>query len=161
MSYRTYVNDVQVFGNGECYPEWIEFIKSQGINVDDEECYTGEIHDFMGALAVIEKIVLRLNKQREEYKESCGGQIGKRKIPSLFDFTGNIEKIINQSQDETEGYSLLDEIFDIINLTYAFMPYVFYNACKDALEPTNSYDSPNHFSCFKIKDGCSIVVEAH
>ena len=36
MSYRTYVNDVQVFGNDEYYSEWIEFIKAQGIDVNEE-----------------------------------------------------------------------------------------------------------------------------
>lgn len=25
MAYRTYINDVQVFGNNEDYPEWIEY----------------------------------------------------------------------------------------------------------------------------------------
>jgi hypothetical protein len=41
MSYRTKVNGVQVFGNNESYPEWIEFIRSQKIDVDDEKCYKG------------------------------------------------------------------------------------------------------------------------
>lgn len=36
MSYRTYVNDVQVFGNDEYYSELIEFIKAQGIDVNEE-----------------------------------------------------------------------------------------------------------------------------
>ena len=34
MSYRTYVEGVQIFGNNEGYNEWIEFIRSQGIKID-------------------------------------------------------------------------------------------------------------------------------
>ena len=31
MSYRTRINGNQIFGNNEWHPEWIEFVKSQGI----------------------------------------------------------------------------------------------------------------------------------
>ena len=37
MSYRTYVNDTQIFGNNECYPEWINYIKSKGIEVGEND----------------------------------------------------------------------------------------------------------------------------
>jgi hypothetical protein len=56
MSYRTYVNGFQIFGNNDCYQEWIDFIKSQGITVDEENNYKGDIRDFMGALVCIENI---------------------------------------------------------------------------------------------------------
>lgn len=36
MSYRTYVNNEQVFGNNEYYQEWEEFITSKGIETDEE-----------------------------------------------------------------------------------------------------------------------------
>ena len=36
MSYRTYINDTQIFGNHECYEEWIDFIKSQGIDANED-----------------------------------------------------------------------------------------------------------------------------
>ena len=35
MSYRTYIEDTQIFGNNECYKDWIEFIKSKNIEVDE------------------------------------------------------------------------------------------------------------------------------
>ena len=34
MSYRTYINGNQVFGNNEYYPEWIEYIESKGIVIN-------------------------------------------------------------------------------------------------------------------------------
>jgi hypothetical protein len=36
MSYRTEVEGFQIFGNNEYYKEWIEFISSEGIEVDEE-----------------------------------------------------------------------------------------------------------------------------
>ena len=39
MSYRTYVNDTQIFGNHEHYPEWINYIKSKGIEVGENDSY--------------------------------------------------------------------------------------------------------------------------
>ena len=31
MAYRTYINNTQVFGNNEYYPEWTTYLKSKGI----------------------------------------------------------------------------------------------------------------------------------
>ena len=61
MSYRTTINGSQLFGNNEFCGEWIDFIKSQGIKIDDDGNYKGEIADFMAALTVIEKITMRLH----------------------------------------------------------------------------------------------------
>lgn len=36
MSYRIYVNDTQLFGNNESYPEWDDYVKSQGIEIGPE-----------------------------------------------------------------------------------------------------------------------------
>ena len=160
MSYRTCVNGVQIFGNGEYYPEWIEFVKAQGVNVDDDGQYEGDITDFMGAVTVIEKIVLRLNKERESRKERFGGKIGHNTIQGLFDFTNKIQKVEQQSEDVTDGYSVLDELFDIIEMTYAFMPYMLYKACESDLINDHVYSTANHFRCFKLKDNASIHIKA-
>ena len=66
MSYRTYIEDTQVFGNHEHYPEWIEFIKSQGITVSDDGEYDGYITDIMGMISVAEKIVMNMERGRRE-----------------------------------------------------------------------------------------------
>jgi hypothetical protein len=69
MSYRTTIESVQLFGNNESYPQWIEFIKSQGISVDADGCYEGDITDFMGAVKAVEEIVMELHQQRELQEE--------------------------------------------------------------------------------------------
>ena len=38
MSYRTSVNGVQIFGNNEYYKEWTDFLKSKGIEIDEDGC---------------------------------------------------------------------------------------------------------------------------
>ena len=118
MSYRTYVNNTQIFGNHECYFEWIDFIKSQGIEVDEDGCYEGEITDFMAALQVIEQITIRLITERESRK-------AKSQIPlkSFFDFSGIYEDTINQDPDDKWGNSLLDRLFDAVENGYLFLPY--------------------------------------
>ena len=47
MAYRTRVNGVQIFGNNEYYEEWAEFLKSKGIEIDEDGCYDGEIDDVL------------------------------------------------------------------------------------------------------------------
>ena len=75
MSYRTYINDIQVFGNNEYYPEWIEYLEKQGIEIGVDGDYEGEITNFMEALDVVESIVVRLESERREklkqFNEDC------------------------------------------------------------------------------------------
>ena len=66
MKYKTYVNNVQIFGDDEYYEEWNSFIKSQGIIVDENGLYDGYIKDFMSALDIIESILSRLHDEREK-----------------------------------------------------------------------------------------------
>lgn len=183
MSYRTNIENVQIFGNNEYYPEWIEFIKSQGIEVDDEGNYSGEIHDFMGMLTTIETIVLNIEKERQNEIKSLEQQEIKAKNAgkntkvftealhnpasryykrSIFDLRNIYENTIKDMNDVNETYlnSLSDRIFDIIDEGYMFIPYQAYNACKYKLEPCEHFSTPNHFYCYKIKDGETIHVSA-
>lgn len=168
MSYRTCVEGKQIFGNHEYYSEWIEFIKSQGVTVDEDGNYDGYITDFMGALVVIETIVLRLNKEREELKEKLNGSVGVQKIESLFDFTNIPNKLIEQEEfhrthegsDPKYDNSLFDLLIDAIDNTYAFMPYVFYQACKSKLDKEHIYTTNGHFHCYKLKKDQKIHVRA-
>lgn len=163
MSYRTYIEDMQIFGNNELYDEWIEFLQSQGVEINEEGIYNGEITDFMGALQVIEKITLRLTKERKRLIEKFNENNHKNKFRNLFDFTNIPDKLENQPKIEGYEYmsfSLFDELEEIVNNSYAFMPFTFYLACKDKLEPDKSFAIDNHFSCFKLKDGESIKVSA-
>lgn len=163
MSYRTYADGVQIFGNNEYYPEWFEFLKTQGIKIDEENCYEGDITDFMGAVSTIENIVMRLHKEREEMIERHNGNLASRPIVSLFDLR-HIPKqlaVWDEYTDKTgDTYtgSLLDELMDQINNGYVFMPYTFYLVCQEKLEPTDAFSTAKHFHCYQLKDGEKIHI---
>lgn len=147
MSYRTTVNGVQIFGNNETYPEWDEFIRSQGMSIGDEGEYDGEITDFYGAVTTIEKIVRGLMDERkadwekEKYrieqvlKNDPGNHWATDRKANLtrsyFDFSG-FEKYLYGDGTYREAH--LDILFQIVQESYAFYPYTFYLACRDQLD---------------------------
>lgn len=157
MSYRTYVNGVQIFGNNETYEEWTDFIVSQGIKVNSENYYKGEITDFMGALVVIEKITLRLTKERSDLIKKNGSLNGR--FRELFDWTNIPNKLETEDKDDKYRESLFDNLVDLIDNSYAFLPYTFYLACEKMLEPDKSFTVDGHFRCYKLKEGAVIAVE--
>lgn len=145
MSYRTRINGVQVFGNNECYEKWINFIKTKGIEVDEEYCYDGKITDVMGAISVIEEIVMDM--ENEEYRTN-----------SVFDLSFMKDKITHENSNAKS--CLLDELIQHIECGYVFMPYAFLQACKDVLEMDHFHADKKHFNCYKLKKGKSIHIKA-
>ena len=97
MSYRTYINNTQVFGNNECYPEWIKYVESKGITVGEEGDYEGEIDDFMEALDVVELIVIRLESERRERKKK--GE--KFCSQSIFDLGDIYNEVVEDPEEES------------------------------------------------------------
>lgn len=178
MSYRTKVNGVQVFGNNESYPEWIEFIKAQGIEVDGDSWYKGEITDFMGALEVIEKIVMRLEAERQTRIQSLNEMVEKfrekekdetvinkfismhRGTTGLFDFSHIFKETQDIRTDDNYNMSLFDRLEQLLDEGYIFMPHVFYEACKPDLEQQHPFSIKNHLCCYKLKAGATIKVSA-
>lgn len=173
MSYRVKVNGVQIFGNNESYAEWDEFIESQGIEIDEEGCYEGEITDFMAMLQVVEKITLHINdvrmKRAEKANRESKNLSDKEKeiffssvwgIKSIFDITNIPEEISKEDKDDKYRTSLFDRLTEYIHHGYAFMPYALYLACEDKLEKDKPFSVDGHFDCFKIKDGEVITVSA-
>ena len=132
MSQRTYVNDVQIFGNNEYYPEWIEFIKTQGIDVDEDGNYEGEITDFMAGLECVESIVLRMEKERQDQIKELSNKSSNFHKSSLFDLTNIYQESIN-ALEENDEYEI--SLFDRLS-------------------------TKRHFHCFKLKDGKRIHVKA-
>lgn len=183
MSYRTTIEDFQIFGNNETYPEWLEFIKSQGITIDEDGNYSGEIHDFMGMLTTIETIVLNLEKERQKeieqlrqreieaknagkntefFTEALHNPTSRYYKHSIFDLSDIYRDTIKDMNEKDFSClnSLFDRIFDIVNNGYIFMPYQIYNVCKDKLKPYKVFSTPNHYHCYKLKDGETIHVKA-
>lgn len=181
MSYKTEVNGVQIFGNNEIFPEWLEFIKSQGIEIDEECCYDGKITDFMGALQCLETIVMKLEKKQQDEIAELKKKEQNNKDPnrqeyfnevlhnpnsrfyktSLFDWRNIYTEtlIAMESKDDFE-LSLFDQLLEIIQNSSIFLPYNFYLACKDVLQRDKMNTIEKHFFCYKIKDGESIHIRA-
>lgn len=170
MSYRTYINDVQVFGNNEYYPEWIEYLEKQGIEIGVDGDYEGEITNFMEALDVVESIVIRLESERREklrqFNEDCKKKSvtdEERKIleesvfgiKSIFDLRHIYDDVVNDNET-----SLLDKEFHYLECGYMFMPYAFFKACENKLERAGHKFKSKHFYNFKIKEGETISVSA-
>ena len=165
MSYRTYINNKQIFGNNESYPEWIAFMKSQGIEVSEEGYYEGTVTDFMGMLKTVEAITMRLYKERDNDIQSLKRNNYSGTLHGIFDLSDIPETMItqaeaNQTADKYDT-SLFDKLQETIKSGYAFMPYQLYEACKDKLEADNLFSTPGHMNCYKIKSGEVIVVRAN
>ena len=149
MSYRTYINGTQVFGNDEYYPEWIKYLKSKGITIGEDDEYDGEIDDFMEALDVVESIVIRLEAERRERKKN-GEEFFSL---SLFDLGSIYDAVVANPTQE----SILDKELYYLKNGYMFMPYAFFKACESILE----YKGLSlKGKVFKLKDGCKIKVSA-
>jgi hypothetical protein len=176
MSYRTYINDTQVFGNNECYEEWIEFVQSQGIEVDEDCNYKGEIKDFMKALEVVETIVMRLEKERRERRAQLEKEMNEKGlseeekeitrshvygIKSIFDWSHVYDDLEHEDKNDRFHTSLFDKLNDIVDNGYAFMPLSLYKACEDKLERDKCFSVNGHFDCFKLKEGETITVSAN
>ena len=155
MSYRTTIEGVQIFGNNDCYQTWIDFIKSQGIVVDADNGYEGEITDFMGAVMAIEEIVMSLAKKRNELRTMHGDHMGRVALKHLFDFSH-----VAESVEKCEDSYLFDELFDVIDTSYMFIPYVFFQACEEKLERMDAYSIGERYNCYKLKEGMTIHVRA-
>lgn len=151
MAYRTYINDTQVFGDNEYYQEWIKYIESKGITIDEDGGYEGELDDFMEALDVVESIVMRLESERRERKKG-----EKFCSQSIFD----LGDIYNEVVEDPEEESLLDKEFHYLENGYMFMPYTFYKSCEDILEYKGHSWRGKHTKIFKLKEGCKIKVSA-
>ena len=90
MSYHVYIDNVQLFGNDEDIPAWNEFIKSQGIEIDEATHeYEGEITDFMGMIECLEFIVQNI--------QSNLNPIFKGPKDESLSFLGNQQSILDYS----------------------------------------------------------------
>ena len=158
MSYRTYINGTQIFGNNESYPEWFDFIKSKGIEVSEEGSYDGYITDLQGMFNVIDKITQNLiNKRHEEVLKGEKNWEGKP-YNELTD--------LSESMWLANNVPLLKYNMQMINNAYCFLPYQAYRAVEDIIErsdkPYISEDGKEWYCCtYKLKPGMMIHVEAY
>lgn len=158
MSYRTYINHTQIFGNNESYPEWIDFLKSKGIEIDEDGIYDAYIDDLQGMFNVIDTITRKLINDRHE-----------QVIKGEVNWDG---KLYTELTDLSESMWLSDNTpllmynMQMINHAYCFLPYQAYRAVEDIIErsdtPYISEDGREWYCCtYKLKPGMMIHVEAY
>ena len=164
MSYRTYINGSQVFGNGEYYKEWIKFVKSQGIPVGEEQQYEGYLTDFMAAMDVVERIVMGIDQERRDEAKAIRKSVPqddpiRRRCRSLFDLS-DIYETVSPPRKDGQAYreELFDTLYDRVAYGYLFMPLMLYDACKELLELDVSH--PSRFRGYRLKPGTRIHVKA-
>lgn len=157
MSYRTYINGTQIFGNNESYPEWFDFLKSKGIKIDEDGIYDGYITDLQGMFNVIDKITQNLiNKRHEEVLKGEKNWDGKP-YKELTD--------LSESMWLTGNTPLLMYNMQMIKNAYCFLPYQVFKAVENLIEmsdvPYVSEDGKVWYSCsYKLKDDKKIHVFA-
>lgn len=156
MSYRTYVNGVQIFGNNDYFEEWEEFIKSKGIEIDEDGCYDGEIDDVMSMFEVIDKITRRLINERHQKVLNKETNFRGKPLRELTDFSDSIWL------DDKISIFMFNQ--RTIEDTYCFLPYQVYLSVKDIIEELDKPYANNGiyyggFS-YKLKDGKKIEVHA-
>ena len=157
MSYRTYINNFQIFGNNESYEAWVEFIKSQGVKVNENGCYDGYITDVMGALKVIENIVISKEDDRRKAIAECKDPENDYCPKSLFELGYIYDKIKQLPED----FFLFDELKQVMDNSYVFMPIAFIKACGDDIEKAHHEKDSYRFFNYKVKEGCKIHVYAN
>lgn len=163
MSYRTYVNDVQIFGNNDYFQLWLDFIKQSGIKIGPEGQYEGYLDDFMAAMAVCENIVLEMEAEIDERraklpKSARNTDWERRHAASLFDLS-RIKRKIEEDKDKPDYKTMLfDELFDLEDTGYLFMPMALYRACQDDLVLDVKHKT--RFRAYKLKPGRRIHVRA-
>ena len=154
MSYRTYVNGVQIFGNNESYTEWMNFIQSQGIEIDSDGCYEGYIKDYQQGENIIENIIMEkeknirdfLSKVPEEKKDRVS-----KWYHSIFDFREVYSEVLEEKDDEF-AFSLTDRMKEYIDNGYIFMSVKYREACKEFIELDKGL-VPGHAFHYRLKEG--------
>lgn len=151
MSYRVSVNGTQLFGNNCSYPEWDEYVRSQGIVPDKDGSYEGELNDFHAGVLALEAAVKRLMAERKADRYQS------KEFGSYFDFS-DYERWINEHVQ-----TVFDACWEIAAMGYAFMPFAFWMACRDMIEPVDPAPDPDgalRVRKYKFKDGCAAHVRA-
>lgn len=155
MSYRTYVNDTQIFGNNEGYDEWFDFLKSKGVEIDEDGLYDDYIDDLQGMFEVIDKITKRLIDERHE--QVTKGEMNWNGKP-YRELTDLSESIYLNDKTPILMYNM-----QMIENAYCFLPYQVFLAVEDIIEETDKPyvgEKEWYFCSYKLKDGERIHVSA-
>lgn len=155
MSYRTRINGHQVFGNNESYKEWTDFLKSEGIEIDEDVCYDDYTDNLQGVFDAIDKITRRLIDERHQSVIKGEKGITGKPLQELTDLSGSV-----WLDDKTP---LLMFNMCMLEEAYCFLPYQVFKAVGDVIEECEN-DEPGAvllgYKYYRLKDGKRIHVHA-
>ena len=156
MSYRTRVNGYQIFGNNEYYTEWIDFLKSEGIEVDEDEgLYDGYIDNLQGMFDVINTITKKLIDDRHKMVVAGERNWNNKPYKELTDLSDSM-----WLDDKTP---ILTFNIQMIENAYCFLPYQLFKAVEDIIEECK-YNEPGAvvlgYKYYRLKDDKKIHIHA-
>lgn len=155
MSYNTYINGTQIFGNNDFYQEWADFLSSKGIEIDNDGLYDGYIDDLQGMFNVIDKITQKLIDERHQQVLKGEKWFGK----PMHELTDLSQSIWLDNKTPLLLYNMM-----MIKEAYCFLPYQVFEAVEDIIEKAEKPyidDYKGWFCCsYKLKDGKKIHVRA-
>ena len=167
MAYRTFVNNIQIFGNNALPPRWGDYLEENNIVKDEEYVYAFDTRDFMGILKVMEQIVMDYEKEQQEKikditkynphfenlpdkrKEEVKSRLGLR---SIYDLTPCPEDIAEDA--------FFDQLMEYTKSAKMFLPYAFFRACEKDLEQEPAFSIPGRIYSYHLKSGKMIHIEA-
>ena len=123
MSYKTWVNDYQIFGNNDYSEELINELKRQGMNEpDDDFIYSFEIKDINPVIKAVDKYIEKEIEKRE-----------KRGV-NMYDFSD----YYNLIGKEPLYLSMQDLIkYGIIFQSYNLVDYLVKTGCIERIHGTS------------------------
>lgn len=151
MGYRTYVEDTQIFGSNERYKKWLDFISTQGVEVDEEGNYDGYITDIQGAVEVIEEIILDMTKERIDAN-----------MGNIFDLTDIYDEEIEARSNNDYSNDFTYRLSELTNYGYIFMSNSFLKACGDKVIEKIAFNGKTERSVYYrlVNDKVKIHVKA-
>lgn len=118
---KSYTSSYQLFGNNESYSTFDNYLRSLGVNLEDESFEGVEIPNLLELLKVIDETIWYdvILKDGLQEKEGSYGEL--RFYSELLDFTPNL--IEKQGDDFRVKESLLGLANMLVNNAYLFISY--------------------------------------
>ena len=154
MAYRIQVNGVQIFGNDEIPKAFLDFLREQGVEIDEDCCFkhTFEIGklDVMKAVDAIEQAVKDIDEKfKEKLSNSSLRTVSGMTAKSLWDFSDQ-EEYLKSAEEGDLGVNITDFAFEVYTTGYIFIPVKFiktllHDGCIKTIEP---YTDGKHLHCY-------------
>ena len=145
MAYRTYVGttgkkNIQILGNNESYEPFIYELQRQGIEVNEDGCFSGDIKDLQPIIDVLEKYIMDINEHTMKYKNR-----------NIFDMT--------PSKEQIDSMGLTMSLVELRENAYIFVTANLIEYLGDNIGLI--YDEKLNRFVYKIKKGKKVWFEAY